>query len=71
MKMTVSLALAALVGRPGVPVVWRHDGRACHFTPRGEARGGGRHATMAIDGRKPHDVLACPAGRGDWTFRRI
>ena len=58
------------LGRPGVPVEWRHDGRAYHFTPRGEARDGCRYATMVVDGRKPHDVLACPAGRGDWTFRR-
>ena len=58
------------LGRPGVPVEWRHDGRHYHFTPRGEASGGCRHATMVIDGRRPHDVLACPAGRGEWTFRR-
>jgi len=58
------------LGRPGVPVEWRHDGRAYHFTPRDEARDGCRYATMVVDGRKPHDVLACPAGRGDWTFRR-
>ena len=51
-------------------VEWRHDGSAYHFTPRGEARDGCRYATMVVDGRKPHDVLACPAGRGDWTFRR-
>ena len=58
------------LGRPGVPVEWRHDGRQYHFTPRGDASGGCRHATMVIDGRKPHDVLACPSGRGEWTFRR-
>ena len=58
------------LGRPGVPVEWRHDGHHYHFTPRGEASGGCRHATVVIDGRRPHDVLACPAGRGEWTFRR-
>lgn len=58
------------LGRPGVPVVWRHDGHAYRFTPRGEARGGCRYATLAIDGRKPREVLACPSGRGEWTFRR-
>ncbi|HWR76038.1 MAG TPA: glycine zipper domain-containing protein [Thiobacillus sp.] len=58
------------LGRPGVPVEWRHDRHAYHFTPRGDARDGCRYATMAIDGRTPHDVLACPSGRGEWTFRR-
>ncbi|MDP1645699.1 MAG: hypothetical protein Q8K35_00990 [Thiobacillus sp.] len=57
-------------GRPGVPVEWRHDSHAYHFIPRGDARDGCRYATMAIDGRTPHDVLACPSGRGEWTFRR-
>jgi len=55
---------------PRCPGGMRHDGRAYHFTPRDEARDGCRYATMVVDGRKPHDVLACPAGRGDWTFRR-
>ena len=58
------------LGRSGVPVEWRHDGSHYHFTPRGDASGGCRNATMVIDGRKPHDVLACPTGRGEWTFRR-
>jgi hypothetical protein len=30
----------------------------------------GRNATLAVDGRTPRDVLACPAGRGKWRFRR-
>jgi surface antigen len=58
------------LGRPGVPVEWRHDGHAYHFTPRGDARDGCRHATMRVDGSKPREVLACPSGRGEWTFRR-
>jgi surface antigen len=58
------------LGRPGVPVVWRHDGHRYHFTPRGEARGGCRYATLSVNGKKPREVLACPAGRGEWTFRR-
>ena len=58
------------LGRPGVPVAWRHDGSDYHFTPRGETRDGCRYATMVVDGRSPHEVLACPAGRGEWTFRR-
>ena len=59
------------LGRPGVPVQWRHDGHRYDFTPRGDARNGCRYATMMIDGRKPHEVLACPSGRGEWTFRRM
>lgn len=57
------------LGRPGVPVAWRHDGHAYRFTPRGDAGGGCRHASLAVDGRRPKDVLACPAGRGEWRFR--
>jgi surface antigen len=59
------------LGRPGVPVEWRHDGHAYHFTPHGDARDGCRTATMVVDGRRPHEVLACPTGRGEWTFRRM
>lgn len=58
------------LGRAGVPVQWRHDGHQYEFTPRGDARDGCRHATLAVDGRKPLDVLACPAGRGEWRFHR-
>ena len=57
------------LGRPGVPVVWQHSGHQYHFTPRGEARGGCRYATLMVDDRKPRDVLACPSGRGEWSFR--
>ena len=58
------------LGKPGVPVVWRHGGHHYRFIPRGDARNGCRHATLIVDGKKPRNVLACPAGRGDWTFRR-
>ncbi|MBW8328927.1 MAG: glycine zipper 2TM domain-containing protein [Thiobacillus sp.] len=58
------------LGRPGVPVVWRSAGQDYHFTPRGDAFNGCRHATVVVDGRKPRDVLACPSGRGEWRFRR-
>lgn len=58
------------LGRAGVPVVWHSSGHRYHFTPRGDARGGCRHATLVVDGRRPRDVLACPSGRGEWTFRR-
>ena len=58
------------LGRPGVPVVWRHDGHHYHFTPRGTAGGGCRYATLIIDGRMPREVLACPSGRGQWAFHR-
>lgn len=59
------------LGRPGVPVVWSHGGHRYDFTPRGNARDGCRTATLAVDGKKPREVLACPAGRGEWTFRRM
>jgi surface antigen len=58
------------LGRPGVPVVWHNDGHRYHFTPRGDARDGCRNATLVVDGRRPRDVLACPSGRGEWSFRR-
>lgn len=58
------------LGRPGVPVVWHNEGHRYHFTPRGDARDGCRHATLVVDGRRPRDVLACPSGRGEWRFRR-
>lgn len=58
------------LGRSGVPVVWRSGGHHYHFTPRGDARDGCRYATLAVDGRKPSEVLACPSGRGEWAFRR-
>ncbi|ODU91332.1 MAG: hypothetical protein BGO61_06895 [Thiobacillus sp. 65-69] len=58
------------LGRPGVPVVWSHGGQRYDFTPRGEARDGCRYATLSVNGKKPQEVLACPAGRGEWTFRR-
>jgi surface antigen len=57
------------LGRPGVPVEWSHGGHRYHFTPRGDARNGCRYATIAVDSRKPKEVLACPARRGEWTFR--
>jgi surface antigen len=58
------------LGAPGVPVVWRHAGHRYHFVPGRDARDGCRHATLKVDGQRPKNVLACPAGRGDWTFRR-
>lgn len=59
------------LGRPGVPVVWNGGGHRYHFTPRGDARDGCRYATLAVDGRKPREVLACPGGRGEWSVRRM
>ncbi len=58
------------LGRPGVPVVWHNDGHRYNFTPRGDAGHGCRNATLVVDGRRPRDVLACPSGRGEWSFRR-
>jgi surface antigen len=59
------------LGRPGVPVEWRHDGHRYEFTPRGDARDGCRYATLRMDGGRPREVLACPSGRGEWSFRRM
>ena len=58
------------LGRPGVPVEWKHDGRHYHFTPQGDVSGGCRNAVMTVDGRDRHNVLACPTGKGEWRFRR-
>ncbi len=58
------------LGKAGVPVVWSHDGHHYNFTPRGEASGGCRYATLAMDKRKPADVLACPNKDGEWKFNR-
>lgn len=58
------------LGRAGVPVVWTSGGHRYHFTPRSETGGGCRNATLAVDGRNPRDVLACPSGPGEWRFRR-
>ncbi|MCA1925040.1 MAG: glycine zipper 2TM domain-containing protein, partial [Thiobacillus sp.] len=59
------------LGKPGVPVVWGHGGHQYRFIPRGDAHNGCRYATLIVDGKKPREVLACPAGRGDWTFERV
>lgn len=58
------------LGRPGVPVEWRHDGQHYRFTPQGEVSGGCRNAVLRVDGGRPENVLACPAGQGEWRFRR-
>jgi len=58
------------LGRPGVPVEWRHEGRDYRFTPLGDVTGGCRNATMTVNGRNPQNVLACPTGQGEWHFRR-
>jgi hypothetical protein len=58
------------LGRAGVPVVWRSNGDAYHFTPRGDARDGCRNASLRVNGGRPRDVVACPSGRGEWRFRR-
>lgn len=58
------------LGRPGVPVVWHTDGHRYHFTPGALAGDGCRRATVSVDGGRSRPMLACPAGRGQWTFRR-
>jgi len=56
------------LGKAGMPVVWNHDGHRYHFTPRGDAPGGCRYATMVMDDRKPREILACPTSKGEWKF---
>lgn len=58
------------LGRPGVPVEWRHDGQRYHFTPQGDVSNGCRSALLRVDGRPPQNVVACPTGQGEWRFRR-
>ena len=58
------------LGKAGAPVVWTHSNTRYRFVPGRDARDGCRYATLSVDGKKPREVLACPAGRGDWTFRR-
>lgn len=58
------------LGRPGVPVVWRNDGHRYHFTPGAAVDEGCRRATVSVDGGQPRAMMACPAGRGQWSFRR-
>jgi hypothetical protein len=58
------------LGKAGVPVVWSHDGHNYNFTPRGDAPGGCRYATLAADSRKPQEILACPNKDGEWKFNR-
>lgn len=58
------------LGKAGVPVVWSHDGHRYRFTPRGDAPGGCRYASLALDSRKPQEVLACPTSGGEWQFKR-
>jgi hypothetical protein len=56
------------LGKAGTPVAWTHDGHHYHFTPRGDAPGGCRYATMAMDSRKPKEIIACPTQDGEWKF---
>lgn len=58
------------LGRAGVPVEWHGSSHRYHFTPRGDAADGCRHASLSVDGGQARNVLACPSGRGEWRFRR-
>ncbi len=58
------------LGKAGTPVEWRHGGHHYRFTPRGDAAGGCRYATLVMDRRKPREILACPDPRGEWTFKK-
>ncbi len=56
------------LGKAGVPVVWNHDGHHYQFTPRGDAPGGCRNATLVMDSRNTRDFVACPTRDGEWKF---
>lgn len=58
------------VGKPGVPVAWKHGTTRYQFVPGRSAGEGCRHVTLRVDGGKPHPSVACPSGRGEWAFRR-
>ena len=58
------------LGVIGAPVIWRNGGHHYHFVPVREGRDGCRYAKLKVDGRPAREVLACPAGRGEWSFRR-
>jgi surface antigen len=56
------------LGKTGNPVVWKSDGHQYRFTPKGDAPNNCRYATLAMDGRKPKEILACPNRNGEWKF---
>jgi len=56
------------LGKVGVPVDWSGDGHRYRFTPKGDAPGNCRYATLTVDNRKPKEVLACPNSQGEWKF---
>lgn len=58
------------LGKTGTPVAWDSNGHRYRFTPKGDAPGNCRYATLEMDGRKPKDVLACPNNQGEWKFDR-
>jgi outer membrane lipoprotein SlyB len=57
------------LGRPGVPVLWHHDNREYRFVPGADAGNGCRHASLTVGRGKAQKVVACPSGRGEWSFR--
>jgi surface antigen len=56
------------LGKVGTPVTWNNDGHRYSFTPKGDAPNKCRYATLAMDDRKPREVLACPNNQGEWKF---
>jgi len=58
------------LGAFGKPVIWSRDGHNYHFVPVREGRDGCRYARLKVDSHAPRDVLACPAGHGEWRFSR-
>jgi surface antigen len=57
------------LGRPSVPVLWHHDGREYRFVPGTDAGNGCRNASLAVGRGRAQKVVACPSGRGEWSFR--
>ena len=57
------------LGRPGVPVLWHHDGREYRFVPGTDAGNGCRNASLAVGRGRAQKVVACPSGRGEWSLR--
>jgi len=57
------------LGRPGVPVLWHHDRHEYRFVPGVDAGNGCRNAALSVNGGRTRNVVACPSGRGEWSFR--
>ena len=65
-----SMGHALELGRPGVPVLWHRDGREYRFVPGADVRSGCRNASLAVGHGRVQEIVACPIGRGECSFRR-